>query len=302
VTYAATPYRDPTDVVGRRIGAYVIDSLLIGAVSLAFLVPMFLSASVEAPAGTVDCTNNSSFDSSFQTDRDQPASGPAMCFRNGDTVRYIPAGEENAFTAKAYGTSFGISFLNLVLIQGLTGASLGKLMLGLRVVREDGRRAGIGWMVLRWVLLFVDSICCILPGVVLVFTTKGHRRLGDMAAGTFVVRREATGAPLSVPGVNAPSFDGSGGAGYGSGYQGGYQGGGYQGGYGQPSWPAPPGAPSAGSPWTPPATTPTGPADAPAGDGPTWDPAREAYIQYDRELSAWLQWNDDAREWRPIDQ
>lgn len=298
------PYRDPTDVVGRRIGAYVLDSLLMGVIAAALVVPMFLSASVEAPSGSVDCVNDSGFNS-FETNRDRPATGPAMCFDNGDTVRYIPAGEENAFTAKVYGIAGALSFVDLVLIQAFLGGSFGKLMLGLRVVREDGRRAGIGWMALRWVLLFIDSICCFLPGAVLVFTTKGHRRLGDMAAGTFVVRRESTGQPLSVPGVNAPSLDGSGGAGYGPGYQpggygGGYQGG-YQGGYGQPSWPTP-GSPAAGSPWTPPAAGAPSPSGAPSGDGPTWDPARDAYIQYDREQGAWLQWNDDAREWRPIDQ
>jgi hypothetical protein len=174
---------------------------------------------------------------------------------------------------------------------------------GLRVIRQDGRKAGIGWAALRFVLLFVDSLCCFLPGAILVFTTKGHRRLGDMAAGTFVVRKDQVGTPPQVPGVTAPAY-----AAQVPGY--GYQ---PQGGPG--GWPSSPSAPSgwsapdagaSGSTWSPPASTPGAGTAAPAarsgGEGPTWDAARNAYIQYDRDQAAWVQWDDGAGAWRPIDQ
>src|SRR5699024_12932 len=63
---------------------------------------------------------------------------------------------------------------------------------------------------------FIDTLCFFLPGAILVFTTKGHRRLGDMAAGTFVVSKQAVGTPPHVPGVTAPEWPAAGG--YGAGY------------------------------------------------------------------------------------
>ncbi|HET8929968.1 MAG TPA: hypothetical protein VFN21_04860, partial [Acidimicrobiales bacterium] len=35
-------------------------------------------------------------------------------------------------------------------------------------------------------------------------------------------------------------------------------------------------------------------------DKPTWDDARNAYIQYDSERSEWLEYDDTAKEWKPI--
>lgn len=281
---------DPTAVVGARIGAYVIDLLLVAAAAIACLVPIFLNTSIEAPSGSVTC--NSGARSEFGVNRDRSTTDPSMCFDNGTTVRYIPFEDENAFTVKLYAIFFGIQAANLVLLQGLTGASLGKLIFGLRVVRPNGRTAGLGWALARWLMLQIDTMCCFLPGAVLVFTTKGHRRLGDMVATTFVIRKGEVGRPPMVPGVNAPGPDD------------GYLAYGSYGPYNSPSYPAPgggsawPGAstPAEGSPWTP--GTPTSP--TPSGDGPTWDPARDAYIQYDRERAEWLQWDDTTKQWRPI--
>lgn len=274
---------DPTDVVGRRIGAYAIDVVLMVVLTAAAIVPIFLSALETAPAGTVDCGTNGSFNNDTTFDQSPRTNEPSFCFEDNDRVRYIPVGDENSMTASFYGIAFGIQALNLVVLQGLTGASLGKLMVGLRVIRQDGRKAGIGWAALRWVLLFIDSICLFLPGIVLVFVTKGHRRLGDMAASSFVVRKESVGTQPQVPGVTAPSWPVGG--------QPGYQG-----------WVSPPTAAPPGT-WAPSGT------DAPAdqggqlgADGPTWDVDRNAYIQYDRGRGEWGQWDDEAKTWRPIDQ
>ncbi|CAN5733001.1 hypothetical protein BH10ACT1_BH10ACT1_00390 [soil metagenome] len=289
---------DPTSVVGRRIGAYAIDLLLIGIISFALIYPIFMSASKTAPSGTVQCAESDfgSTDSNIQDTGNEIDS--SFCFDLGDEVRYIPDEDTGAFTAKVYGLGFGIQVLNLVVLQALTGASVGKLLVGLRVVRADGQKAGFGWMALRWILLLVDSFCCFLPGAILVFTTKGHRRLGDMAASTYVVRAGSMGTPLQIPGVTT----GYGTPGYGAGPYG-------QAGYGQPqygqqapgAWPAGPAA--GGSTWAPSGdvAAPTPPA-APAAEGPTWDSARNAYIQYDRDQNAWVQWSDTAQSWHPIDQ
>ncbi len=305
VTAYAAPH-DPTDVVGRRILAYGIDLVVMLGISVAVLVPMFMDASVVVPYGTVQCTEST--DDGFSSIGTQgsrteflndplAAPRPTFCFHSGDETRYLPVDEENAFTARVYAVILGLQFANLVVVQALTGASVGKLLTGLRVVRQDGTKAGPGWIVLRWILLFVDSFCCFLPGAVLVFSTKGHRRLGDMAAGTYVVARSSMGTPVST----IPAAPG------------------HQGG----AWPPPSGVGTGwgtnagegtGNPWTPPgsAPPPSGPVSGPpvgmprvtgqasSGHGPTWDPARNAYIQYDHDRGEWLEWDDDLKIWAPI--
>src|SRR3546814_9866866 len=86
----------------------------------------------------------------------------------------------------------------LVVLQGLTGWTIGKLITGLRVVGEDGRAPGLGKALLRWVLWVLDGFPYVLPlvGGIVALTTVGHRRVGAMAAKTFVVDRGAMGSPI----------------------------------------------------------------------------------------------------------
>lgn len=72
-----------------------------------------------------------------------------------------------------------------------TGRTWGKRWMGLRVVRDDGSRVRFGDSVIRNLLRIAD----ILPGnytvgMVSILVTKQHKRLGDMAAGTVVIRDE----------------------------------------------------------------------------------------------------------------
>lgn len=272
MTAYATSTTDPTNVVGRRIGAYAIDSLLMLAATLALIVPLFLSASEVAPSGSVECassSSNSTFDNtgtSFGEDGTFTSnSGPTLCVEYDNKVRYVPEDDVGGVIAQMFGIALGVQLLNLVVLQGLTGASIGKFLTGLRVVREDGSKAGIGAAIVRWLILIVDGACFFLPGAILVFTTRGHRRLGDMATSTNVVRTADVGRP-TMAGVLVVGGPGGG-------------------------WNPPPAAsapPSAGAPAT--------------GSGPQWDAARNAHIQYDQAQGGWVQWHDQAQEWRPIDQ
>ena len=90
-----------------------------------------------------------------------------------------------------------LGFLNLVVLQSITGASLGKLMLGLRVVDQQGNKAGVGRMLGRWVLLLVDALC-FLVGLITVLVTHPHRRVGDLACGTYVVATGSVGQPIAL--------------------------------------------------------------------------------------------------------
>ena len=90
------------------------------------------------------------------------------------------------------------------LLRDITGASLGKLLLGMRVVRKDGRPASTGAKILRNVPLAIGIAFLIIPvlgyllgpavATIVVMTegililTQGER-LGDRIAGTTVVRK-----------------------------------------------------------------------------------------------------------------
>ena len=51
-----------------------------------------------------------------------------------------------------------------------------------------------------------------------------------------------------------------------------------------------------------PGPAPPQPVTDPTTDGPHWDEVRDTYIQYDRSVEAWVEWNDKAKHWRPIDE
>ena len=68
------------------------------------------------------------------------------------------------------------------------GRTPGKSLLGLRVVRDDGRRVDGGSSVLRNLLRLIELPLFYAPGIVLVTVTKRHQRIGDMVGGTLVVR------------------------------------------------------------------------------------------------------------------
>ena len=80
------------------------------------------------------------------------------------------------------------------------GASPGKRALGLRVIRDNGLPIGFTQSMLRNLVRIVDF----LPwgygvGLVAVFASRRSQRLGDMAAGTLVVKLAAAGsAPLQA--------------------------------------------------------------------------------------------------------
>lgn len=99
-----------------------------------------------------------------------------------------------------------------------SGRTPGKRWSGLRVVRVDGAPVGFVTSAVRNLLRLVDALPGIYTvGMVAVFATRRNQRLGDMAAGTVVVRERrgprkaaasfaatTTGARPSPPGGAAP--------------------------------------------------------------------------------------------------
>lgn len=245
------PAADPTAVFGRRVGAFVIDSLVVSVPGVAIASTGFKT--FDASSAGLDGTD---FCDEFLEQAD------GSCFAFGDTV-YFSDGFSGASLAP-----LGLSILLLVVVQGLTGWTVGKLLLGLRTVKEDGSVVGVGKAFVRWLLLIVDSLPCLgLVGLITAGTSTGHRRVGDMAAKTYVVRADRAGGPVLVPGSPL-----------------------------SPSTAAEPHASSGSSAWT---TAPS-PGPAPTASGAQWDPARNAYIQWDADGARWLQWDDASQSWSPI--
>lgn len=95
--------------------------------------------------------------------------------------------EENAYPALFFGIILGY----YVLLESLLGATAGKLVLGLRVVDATGHRPGIHRVLIRTVLRLIEVNPIAaggLPAGLFVLFTKNRQRLGDILAGTYVLR------------------------------------------------------------------------------------------------------------------
>lgn len=74
----------------------------------------------------------------------------------------------------------GIFFVEVSLLTGLLGYSIGKRVFGIKIVRQDGSPIGLSRAVLRTALL-----CLVFPALI---NTDQQRGLQDLAAGSMVVR------------------------------------------------------------------------------------------------------------------
>lgn len=99
--------------------------------------------------------------------------------------------------------SFALIFFYHVLFEVLAGGRTpGKRLTGLRVVRSGGRPVGLTASALRNVLRLIDFVPTLYAlGVTVMFVSSRNQRLGDLAAGTFVVRDRHgdRGEPLHAP-------------------------------------------------------------------------------------------------------
>lgn len=305
----APSFGDPTAATGRRIMAWIIDAIVYIALS------GVLSILLADETKSYDLSQSSLTATQFC--ENWRAVNNGTCANLGNTVWTVRQSPSTPFFI------FLGLFVLFCVVQGLLGGSLGKLALGLRIVKADGRQAGIGASFLRTLLWIVDGITCGLPivGGICMLSTKGHRRVGDMAAGTFVVPKAQIGTPLQIAGLTTGNYASypmqTPGAPYGQ-----------PGMYGQPptgSYPPagfpPVGSPGAGGPPAgfppaggPPAGGPPagGPGALPFGsaqptqdyeaDKPSWDAKRNTYIQFDTGRNAWLEFDQATQEWKPISQ
>ena len=81
-----------------------------------------------------------------------------------------------------------MAILNLVVIPGLTGFTLGKWATGLRIERNDGSELGIGRAFLRHFVGYPVSFALMGLGFLIAAVSVHGRGLHDIIAGTIVVR------------------------------------------------------------------------------------------------------------------
>ena len=81
-----------------------------------------------------------------------------------------------------------MAVLNLGVIPGLTGLTLGKWATGLRIERNNGENVGIGRALLRHFIGYPLSFALLGLGFLIAAVSVHGRGLHDMIAGTVVVR------------------------------------------------------------------------------------------------------------------
>ena len=154
----------PTQVVGRRVAAFVIDSLIWAAI---------IAISWYAHTKNVS---------------------PGSCLDGGIEIN----GKCRGFVASESGNRtvwlliVAIATIGLfIVMQGLTGKTPGKAMLGIKVINAQGERPGIGRTIVREILWIVDFW---IVALIAALASQNNQRLGDMVGGTYVVDANYTGA------------------------------------------------------------------------------------------------------------
>ena len=81
-----------------------------------------------------------------------------------------------------------LALIYFVVLEATMGATLGKRLLGLRVVKDDGSAIGWGGSIIRNILRIIDGLVFYLVGAIIIWNTQRRQRLGDILAHTVVVR------------------------------------------------------------------------------------------------------------------
>lgn len=86
--------------------------------------------------------------------------------------------------------TFTLAWSYFVLLEWLwQGQTVGKRLYGLRVIRDDGAPAGFVAVLVRNLVRIVDFLPAFYgAGLLMIIVTSRSQRLGDIAAGTYVVR------------------------------------------------------------------------------------------------------------------
>lgn len=81
-----------------------------------------------------------------------------------------------------------VTFGYFVYFEGSTGQTIGKKIVKIKVVRQDGKPMTYVDSLIRTILRIIDGIGFYLIGLIVVLASKDKQRIGDMAAKTLVVK------------------------------------------------------------------------------------------------------------------
>ena len=156
---SASPAAPETNVIGRRVAAFLVDNAVMLVLILLCAIPYLLVLL--------------SFDASFYE------RAPAVVLVAIVTTLYSLV------------VLLGVTIGYYALLEGYRGQTVGKMLFGLEVVREDtGAVPGPKAAALRaLMLLLADAQLLGVVGLVSILVSEKHQRIGDMAAGTLVIRK-----------------------------------------------------------------------------------------------------------------
>ena len=141
--------------VGRRALATIIDAIVLAVVMVVFF-------QIAGQDGACD-------------------GALSVSFNVNDEVRSVCGAPAGLF--------FLIVLAYYVVLEKLLGATVGKLVLGLRVTTLAGEQISWGASLLRTVLRIIDGFLFYLVAAIAVWSSDRNQRLGDMAAKTLVAPR-----------------------------------------------------------------------------------------------------------------
>lgn len=103
-------------------------------------------------------------------------------------VAYDKFGIELSFASEISAAVLPVMFYTLLCEIFNHGQTIGKRIMKVRVVMKDGTVPSLSAYLLRWVLWLVDGPFLSFLGVVVILVNRHNQRIGDIAAGTMVIR------------------------------------------------------------------------------------------------------------------
>ena len=107
-------------------------------------------------------------------------------------ILLIQASEEIMLILSFITIFISIIFIQLyyIIFEGLKGATFGKMLCRICVVKEDGTPCDMASAIIRNLLRFVDGFFGYLMGAIIIWNSDKKQRLGDIVAKTVVVKKE----------------------------------------------------------------------------------------------------------------
>ena len=99
-------------------------------------------------------------------------------------------GFEFSLVDGAFLLQMAVMIAYFTIMEATAGGSVGKLAVGIRVVKQDFSPVDFGPALIRNIIRVIDVSFCFLIGLIMIAVTDRRQRLGDMAASTLVVRKE----------------------------------------------------------------------------------------------------------------